>query len=119
MSNDITRSRIPSSVNEQIHRVRRQYRSALLSVGKSPDYHIFDLSTEFLENLKDSKAKRFLMNLKVYFAGLDCKSQEIFVLDILEMGRHYPFWYLDTYTRRNYEEKLRSVIAEVPECLKR
>ena len=107
------------SPQQEMARVRNQYRSALLSVGKSPDYHIFDLSLDFLQNLKDSKAKRFLMNLRFFFIGLGNKEKQIFVLDILEMGRHYPFWYLETYTRRAYEEKLRNVIAEVPEWLKR
>lgn len=106
---------VPSSIDT----LRQNYRRALISVGKSPDYHIFDLSSDFINGLKDSKAKRFLLTLKLHFSSLDPKDKQLFVLDILETGRHYPFWYLEDYTRRAYEARLRQLIAEVPSCLKR
>ena len=101
----------------KMERMRKRYRQALLSVGKSPDYHIFDLSNEFIGSLKDSQAKRFLFGLKRYFATLSEEDRRIFVNDILESGRHYPFWYLEDYTRRVYEQKLRAIVEEVPSCL--
>lgn len=102
---------------ERMSKMRKRYRESLLYVGKSPDYHIFDLSTDFLDNLKDSKAKRFLNGLRRYFIRLDEEKKRIFVCDILEFGRHYPFWYIEEYTRREYERILREVVEEVPSCL--
>ena len=104
---------------ERMKKIRVKYRQALLSVGKSPDYHIFDISPEFLDNLKDSKAKRFLMNLWRYFLNLKEEDQRFFVMEVLEVGRHYPFWYLDVYTRRQYEKRLQTIVSEVPTCLER
>ncbi len=101
----------------RMERMKERYRNALLSVGKSPDYHIFDLSTGFLEHLKDTRAKRYLFSLRSFFVGLDQEQQRIFVMEILERGRHYPFWYLEEYTRREYAQKLMALVAEVPPCL--
>ena len=119
MSDYIPTSQPPIPRVEGIEDLRGKYRCALLSVGKSPDYHIFDLSSEFINGLKDSKAKRYLYVLKQYFASLPIQDQKIFVYDVLEAGRHYPFWYLENYTRRTYESRLRQLVAEVPPCLRR
>ncbi len=102
---------------ERRKRVRKRYREALLSVGKSPDYHIFDLSPDFLAALKDSKAKRYLFGLRHFFANLDDEKRRIFVMDVLEVGRHYQFWYLDEYSHRQYEQILREIVKGVPACL--
>ena len=112
-----TPAKLPNA--ERMKRIRARYREALLSVGKSPDYHIYDLSPEFLNSLKDSKAKRFLVNLRRYFMDLAEEDQRFFVMEVLEVGRHYPFWYLDGYTRRQYEKRLQTIAAEVPICLAR
>ena len=119
MSEYISSRRLQDGKTDGTEVLRLRYRNALLSVGKSPDYHIFDLSSDFINGLKDSKAKRFLYLLKQHFSSLRPKDQQLFVLDILETGRHYPFWYLEDYTRRAYEARLKQLIAEVPPCLKR
>ncbi len=119
MKNYIPTRTIKLCETDKVSRMRQRYRLALMAVGKSPDYHIFNLSMDFLRNLKDSKAKRFLLSLKKYVATLDEDTRVIFITDILEGGRHYAFWYMDSYSNRVYEEKLRCIVEGVPPCLAR
>ncbi len=102
---------------ERMSAIRRRYRQALLSIGKSPDYHLFDLTPEFLAGIKNAKTRNFLIKLSRYFDSLDGENKRIFIMDVLESGRHYPFWYMDAFPRRDYERRLRSVVSEVPSCL--
>ena len=102
---------------KKMEQIRKKYREALLRVGKSPDYHIFDISAEFLSGLRDSKAKRFLLSLRRYFFSLKEEDRRIFVMDILENGRHYPFWYMEDFSRREYESRLNYIAKGVSSCL--
>ena len=95
-------------------RINRRYRACLLKVGKSPDYHIYDLSYEFLRYLKPSKEAKFLLRVKRFYENLNDKDKDIFVAEVLERNRHYPFWFLgEKYRNGEFEKRRAGVLAEV------
>ena len=76
--------------------IRKRYRACLLEVGKSPDYHIYDLTLKELRGMRASDAKRFLLKLVAYYLNLCDEEKALFVREILEKDRHYRFWFYDT-----------------------
>ena len=103
--------------DEALISIRNNFRKALLEVGKSPDCHVFDLSYRFLDFLKDSPQKRYLVRVKRHYDSLDANHREVFVKEILEVGRHYNFWYLENYSRKEYTDTLRETIMGARTCL--
>lgn len=94
--------------------INRKYRDSLLKVGKSPDYHIYDLSYDFLRNLKPSKAQSFLLRVKRFYEELSPKDQRIFIAEVLELNRHYQFWFLgEKYRAGEFEQRKAGLLARV------
>ena len=92
----------------------RKYRECLLKVGKSPDYHIYDLSYDFLRNLKPSKAASFLTRVRRFYDDLSPKDQRIFIAEVLELNRHYPFWFLgEKYRAGEFEQRKAGLLSRV------
>ncbi len=92
---------------ERADELRRKYRAALLKVGKSPDYHIYDLTIDFLTSLKESREKRFLLKVKRFYMGLGERDRGLFVREVLEKDRHYAFWFLGEHFKRGEFERLK------------
>ncbi|HAS56640.1 MAG TPA: hypothetical protein DEF61_01825 [Firmicutes bacterium] len=89
------------------------YRQCLINLGKSPDYHVYDLSEDFLNANKNKVEGSFLRKVKDYYLTLDCLERIMFINDCLEKGRHYKFWYLNFYFVKDYSEKLKQCFASV------
>jgi len=75
--------------------LRAAYRQALVEVGHSPDFHIYDLDSSFLVRKQNLAAGRFLLKLYWFYLLQDDLSRRVFVSDFLEKGRHYPFWWFE------------------------
>lgn len=103
---------------EHASEIRGKYRRALLEVGKSPDYHIYDLSYAFLADSHQAVAAKFLIKVKRFHDSLDVADQRIFVNEILEAKRHYAFWFLDfAFKRGEFESRKRSLLLAMPRRL--
>ena len=89
------------------------YRQCLINLGKSPDYHIYDLDEDFLYSCQDKVEGKFLRKVKEYYLSLDCLERIMFVNDCLEKGRHYKFWYLNFYFVKDYTEKLKQCFSSI------
>ena len=89
-------------------RWQKKYRECLMAIGKSPDYHIYDLSIEWLRALRGSSSRDFLIQLAYFYWSLESLDQTILVYEVLEKKRHYRFWFLGIdfaegeYERRKY-----------------
>ena len=92
--------------------VGAMYRQSLVQVGKSPDYHLVNLTDDFLTRLS-SAAGAFLRKVRSFFASLDPLEGEIFVNECLEHGRHYRFWYLSYYRDAEYKKDLSGIYSRV------
>lgn len=92
--------------------VGAMYRQSLVQVGKSPDYHLKNLTDDFLVCLS-SAAGAFLRKVKAFFFSLDPLEGEIFVNECLEHGRHYRFWYLSFYKDADYKKDLLGIYSRV------
>jgi hypothetical protein len=78
--------------------LRAAYRQALVEVGHSPDFHIYDLDSSFLVRKQNLAAGRFLLKLYWFYLMQEDLARRIFVCDFLEKGRHYHFWWFDFCT---------------------
>ena len=75
--------------------LRAAYRQALVEVGHSPDFHIYDLDSNFLVHKQNLASGRFLLKLYWFYLLQDDLSRRIFVSEFLERGRHYRFWWFE------------------------
>ena len=99
-------------------KLRRKYRESLIAVGKSPDYHVYDLTVAFLSSLRPCTASRCLIAVKHFYDSLGVRDQAIFVNEVLEKDRHYPFWFMDGRFAKNEYEKCRTaLLCRLPERL--
>jgi hypothetical protein len=83
--------------------LRAAYRQALVEVGHSPDYHLYDLETSFLARKQNLAAGRFLFKLYWYYLRLNDLERRIFICDFLESGRHYAFWWFEFAGSREFD----------------
>ena len=76
--------------------IRKRYRAYLLQIGKSPDYHVYDLRYDELLRLPPSHARSFLIKIRRYFDSLDEKGKRILVAAPreFELKRREVFSYL-------------------------
>lgn len=86
------------------------YRQALVEIGFSPDAHVYDLERGFIERKsKKALAARFVLLVMDFYASLSAIRKKVFLCDFLECGRHYRFWWLEFFDRRDYRLALISV----------
>ncbi len=99
-------------------KIRKRCREALIHIGKSPDYHIYDLEYEELFSLRESRERNYLIKVKQYFDGLSTKQRRIFVAEVLEKDRIYPFWFYDErYEMKDYEQHRRAFLLSLRSAL--
>jgi|LAHS01.1.fsa_nt_gb hypothetical protein len=103
---------IPESRDSSLEILRAAYRQALIEVGHSPDYHLYDLARDFLVRKQDYAAGRFLLSLyDFYHRQLDELEQMVFICDFLERGRHYRFWWFPYFEARDLLES-KNVVSD-------
>ncbi len=69
------------------------YRQSLIYVGMSPDTHVYDLDYDYLSS-KDSLEAKFLKDIVDLYLELGDMESKIFVCQVLEYGRYFPFWWM-------------------------
>ena len=89
------------------------YRYALMGVGHSPDFHLYDLDRIYLRHKGNASAVFLLRVLDFYSFDLDDMERRIFICDCLERGRHYPWWYYEFLPTRFYSVRRRTVYQKV------
>jgi hypothetical protein len=101
---------LPISRDSSLEILRAAFRQALIEVGHSPDYHLYDLDRDFLVRKKDYAAGRFLLRLyDFYHSQLDDLEQRIFICDFLERGRHYRFWWFEYFEPDDFSATKKAV----------
>jgi len=88
------------------------YRQALIEVGYSPDYHIYDLNSDFLYRHEDIAGAKFLIMVREFYRTLPNYEKRIFVCEYLEVGRHYAFWWLEFMDFRGFSKRCHDVLAK-------
>ncbi len=83
--------------------LRAMYRHALQHLGYSPDAHVYDLRDGELAR-KLGASSLFLRLILHRYNSLDKEAQRYFLIEVLEKGRHYRFWWLAYYTPDEYRK---------------
>lgn len=93
--------------------VRKKFRACLLSIGKSPDTHIYDLTFEKLEGRGNEKERLFLQKVLRFYLDLLPKDKQIFIAEVLERYRHYPYWFYENYRDKDFVTRKDSILRKV------
>lgn len=85
------------------------FRQSLINLGYSPDAHVYDIINDYFRYEVGSASNRFVRKVKDFYDSLDDFRRRIFLCEFLERGRHYPFWWLEFTTKKEYLNKLRDM----------
>ena len=88
----------------------KKFRLILLEAGYSPDSHLHALTPLYLFTRAKEEAVRKLIKMRLLFEGLSDKERKVFVNDILERDRSYPFWYYGSLGAKERDEMRRSLL---------
>lgn len=99
-------------------RIAKTIRLGYMAYGKSPDYHIFDLSDEFfrINRRKNRKTLSLLRKARDFYFSCDCLERKIILAEILEKGRYYKFWYLPFFEPCEYVTTSKSIMERFVEA---
>lgn len=104
---------IPTPEEQYAQDLCARHRAALLRVGKSPDAHIYDLTKDFVDHIKNPADRGFFKKITKFYASLNRSMKEIFVKEVLEMNRHYKWWYWENYRTEQFNSRKESVLKMV------
>ena len=93
-----------------IHSFRHRFRDSLRSLGQSPDLHIYEIDGETLYFSKHGPSLDFVISVIDFYNKLQSNLlKKIFVTEIIERGRHYPFWHYGVMETSLYKEQVAAV----------
>lgn len=91
---DVTFPKMTPETKAQL--VRSLYRQALIDIGYSPDYHLYDIDKSYLSHKQDRASGAYLQEIMDFYEkSLSPLEQRIFICDCLEDGRHYHWWWME------------------------
>ncbi len=88
----------------------KKFRLTLLEAGYSPDSHLHAITPLYLFTRVKEKAVRKIIKMRLLFEELGEKERKVFVNDILERDRSYPFWYYGSLGAKERDEMRRSIL---------
>ncbi len=94
-------------------KVQKLYGVSLVKLGKPSCSHIYDLSDEFLAEKSHTPEARFLSRVKTYFWKLNPLERKILIINLLENGTYYPFWYLPDVSMKEFNALEKSLIVHL------
>ncbi len=99
--------------------VGAMYRQALINIGFSADAHIYDLPLERIRKNHSNVSGEYILRVAETYDSLEGIEKEIFLLDFLEKGRHYQFWYLDRCNTKQYREAQKDTLRDISSLIKK
>ena len=100
--------------------LRKRYRTTLLKMGLPATFHIYD--TPPFPPCLDSLSPQdiyLLQYLRCAYFDLPRWDKEIFIAEILEKGRYYPFWFEEMSSRNQVFGRAKELAAELHDGLKK
>ena len=108
----IQRSLLPS-----INRFKRNVRACLMEIGKSPDTHIYDLHPHSFDFCPPGEALGFIVSLMRFYAKLESDmDRQILITEVLERGRHYPFWHYGLIETPDYRQRVYALYEKLDQA---
>ena len=101
----------PANPVMEVRHFVKTLRSAYVSMGKSPDTHIYDVTKESLEFCHGHPNTALLKRAVDAYHKLNEIEKRVCIFDLLEEGRHYRYWYLP-FCGAKAHEKLVYRVAE-------
>ena len=79
-------------------------RGVLLEAGYSPDSHVEELTPIYLLSRQKDENVRKVLEMRCFIRELSPLEKRVFVLEVLEKNRHYPFWNIGILNQREKDE---------------
>ncbi len=99
--------------------VGAMYRQALINIGFSPDTHIYDLPLDRIKKNHHSSSGKYVLRIAETYNSLEGMEKDIFLMDFLEKGRHYRFWYLSLCNDRDYKKARKETLKDISSLIKK
>ena len=93
--------------------VQKLYGVSLVTLGKPSCSHMYDLSDELLAAKIHPPDARVLSRVKTYFGTLNPLERKILIINLLENGTYYPFWYLPDVSTKEFNALEKSLIVHL------
>lgn len=92
-------------------KLRKEYREALLGVGRSPDTHLSELFQEEDHYFRDGyqKEKEFLTRLACFYKMLPDEVSRLLFHDIFYQTHHYVYWYVAHMSESEHRRRFKSL----------
>ena len=104
----------PKTAVNGIKKFVQSYRQCLISIGKSPDCHIYEMDKEAFRFVKNGPSRRFLSSIIKFYNELDGEiDKKIFITEILEPGRHYRFWHYGVMESSLYRTRIQEIYGKL------
>lgn len=80
------------------------FRKILLEAGYSPDSHVEELTPVYLLSRRKDENVRKVLEMRYFIRELSPLERKVFVLEVLEKDRHYPYWNIGIIKESEKEE---------------
>lgn len=89
---------------KQVHDFTKWFREILLEAGYSPDSHVEELTPIYLLSRRTDENVQKVIEMRYFIRKLSPLERKVFVLEILEKDRHYPYWNIGIIKESEKEE---------------
>ena len=91
------------TIEDRVAKINALYRLSLMDLGYSPDEHLENVDPWRLEHYSDRATAQFLLKVyDLYYHELTPTQRRIFYTDVLEKDRHYHWWWMEFFIRKDY-----------------
>lgn len=97
---------------------RKWFRRVLLEAGYSPDAHLYEICPLYLFLGRPDERRKKIIAARLFYESLLPLEKEIFIFEILEKGRHYPFWNYGLLSDEETEKKSDEILRRAYKALR-
>lgn len=95
------------------------YCQALINIGFSADTHLNDLPLDRISKGKRDASTDFILNVSKVYDSLPDEEKDIFLVEFLEKGRHYNFWFLSFYGYKSFKCLRNKTFKDIHQLIKK
>lgn len=95
------------------------YRQALINIGFSADTHLYELPINGIKEREQDASTSFILEIAKLYEVLPFEEKNIFLIEFLEKGRHYNFWYLHYYGYKKFRHLRKKTYEDISPLIKK
>lgn len=88
------------------------FREILLEAGYSPDSHVEELTPIYLLSRQKDRNVQKVIEMRCFIKELSPLERKVFILEVLEKDRHYPFWNVGILNQKEKDELSKRLLVK-------